>query len=183
LNDDARLKLAETLEAAGWSSARDPELNRTPERFFELLQSFADYGNPEPLSTFPAESKELVAATGLAFRSLCVHHIMPFFGYIDVVYAPGTQACGFGGILRAVQHFSRRPQVQERLVIDIANFLHNDLNADGVLVRCRARQMCVEIRRTDASPVFVSQHATGILNAGPRRDEALALLTRHEPAP
>lgn len=171
------------FEALGWQIDQDPELTRTPERFSELVAEFANFKGGPRLSTFPADSSDVIAVTAIAFRSLCVHHVMPFFGFIDVAYVPDTTACGFGGILRVIEHFSHRPQVQEKLVHQVAEHLSHELNAQGVLVRCRARQMCVEMRRTDAAPVFVTAHALGNLVEGTLRDEALATFAGNEPRP
>ena len=171
------------FDSVGWSPTTDTELDRTPERFTTLLADYSNFGEGPEISIFPAPSGEMVTVTAMAFRSLCVHHVMPFFGFVDVAYIPNDQACGFGGILRVVEHFSKRPQVQERLVKQIASHLNEQLKPKGVLVRCRARQMCVELRRTDASPVFVTTEGLGVLSEGDWRNEAMATFNNHEPLP
>lgn len=182
MSDEATQHLKVALEAAHWTAARNSEIGRTPERFLELLERFGAPRELAPLSTFETDSTDLVAATEISFRSLCVHHIMPFFGYIDIVYQPAGKACGFGGLLRAVEHFSHQPQLQEKLVDDLAAHLYEALGCAGVLVRCRARQMCVEMRRTDARPIFVTSRALGTL-AGDGGTLARHMLAQHEPAP
>lgn len=182
MNDDAAQNLKAALESVHWSTSRSAELERTPERFLDLIERFGAPRELAALSTFETSSTELVAATEISFRSLCVHHIMPFFGYIDIVYEPAGRACGFGGLLRAVEHFAHQPQLQEKLVEDIAVHLYGALGCAGVLVRCRARQMCVEMRRTDARPVFVTSHALGTLR-GEAGTLARQMLAQHEPAP
>lgn len=183
MNPKAKDHAAQMLAVLGWTAEADPELARTPERFTTLLSGFCEFGPAPDLSTFPAESSEPILLTAIAFRGLCVHHIMPFFGYIDVAYVPGDLALGFGGIIRLVEHFSHKPQVQERLVQELGDHLQAALGAKGVLVRCRARQMCVEMRRTDAAPVFITTHALGCLVDGQLRAEAMAAFAVNEPAP
>jgi GTP cyclohydrolase I len=183
LNSKATDHATKMLAELGWTAEVDAELARTPERFTTLLLGFSEFGAPPEFSTFPAESHEPILLTAIAFRSLCVHHVMPFFGYIDVAYVPEDRALGFGGIIRLIEHFSRKPQVQERLVQELGDHLGTSLRARGVLVRCRARQMCVEMRRTDATPVFITTHALGCLADGQLRGEAMAAFAVNEPAP
>ncbi len=183
MNLKAKNHAVDMLTELGWTAEADPELARTPERLTTLLSGFCEFGVPPEFSTFAAESDEPILLTAIAFRSLCVHHVMPFFGYIDVAYVPGDRALGFGGIIRLIEHFSHKPQVQERLVKELGDHLQTALGARGVLIRCRARQMCVEMRRTDSAPVFITTHALGCLADGPFRSEAMAAFAVNEPAP
>ena len=139
--------LAAFLEQLGLDLDEE-QLQRTPERVTELFRSlFASVNQDEPeMSTFPVESKDLVSVGGIAFRSLCVHHLVPFFGTVDIAVAPDAIAAGFGSFSRLVEFASAKPQLQERLTAEIADMIEAQLAPRGVFVRTRARQMCVELR-------------------------------------
>jgi GTP cyclohydrolase I len=77
---------------------------------------------------------------------MCAHHLLPFFGTIDLVYQPSTDIVGFGSLRRLIEHHARRPQVQERLCSAVADGLMSAVAPRGVLVRSRARHLCVEMR-------------------------------------
>lgn len=179
--------LRDALLALGLDPQCDAELERTPERLCELLCDLTS-GEHEPaprMSTFTSSaisSKEPVLLCALPFHSLCVHHMLPFFGTLDIAYIPNEQLVGFGSITRQIEHFSRRPQIQERLVQQIADELLNQLAPHGVLVRCRARQMCMELRGAKKRGVLLSTAAYGVLTKGPQRDEIMAQFMREETA-
>lgn len=177
--DRAAALFSETLAALALSPEKtsDPELARTPERFTELLAELTDglREAPPKLSAFPASdsSKDTVLVCALPFHSMCVHHLVPFFGTIDVAYIPGENIIGFGSIGRVVEHFAKRPQVQERLVREVGEYLEEHLEPEGLIVRCRARQMCMELRGVRKRAILVSSYSSGQLERGPERDEIL----------
>ncbi|WP_249755950.1 GTP cyclohydrolase I [Microvenator marinus] len=167
------------LEALGLSAEKDPELAETPRRVSELLADLTASAKLDPpqLSTFPAQNHETVIVEHIEFRSMCVHHMLPFFGTIDIAYIPDARLAGFGGFLRAVEYVSRKPQVQERLVQELADILQDALSPKGLLIRCQARQMCVEMRR-DTIAKFTSFASTGELSGGPERESVLNQLAQ-----
>lgn len=180
--------LRDYLRALGLDETVDPELRETPERFTELLrQMFAGVdAEPPRMSTFPVDSMgatdaseaagagEPVIMAALPFQSMCVHHLVPMFGTIDVAYVPADRMVGFGSVGRVVDHFARRPQVQERLVAEIAGYLADHLKPEGVLVRCRARQLCMELRGAKKRGILQSSASRGVLADGPLRAEVIA---------
>jgi GTP cyclohydrolase I len=171
------------LAALGLTPADDPELARTPERFAELLSELVPVADPPCLSTFDLTGQpEPVILCALPFQSLCVHHLLPFFGTIDVAYVPDRYIVGFGSIGRVIDHFARRPQMQERLVQQIADLLQDQLQPAGLLVRCRARQMCMELRGARKRGALLSLASRGVLTSGPLRAEALAAFAAAEEA-
>ena len=180
--DDAVEHARALFESLGLSPEDDPELAQTPERFTELLRDlFSDRDtSPPAMSTFEAdyigeaEASEPVLLEDLPFYSMCVHHVVPFFGTIDVVYVPDETMTGFGSVGRVIDHFAARPQIQERLVRQIAEHLDDELDPEGVLVRCRARQMCMEMRGATKRGRLTSLASTGCLTEGERRRDILA---------
>lgn len=157
------------LESIGFDASVDPQLAETPERVCAMLDDlFSSVGREAPkMSVFEADehSKGPVLVMGMPFRSMCVHHFVPFFGTIDVAYLPDEQISGFGSFGRIVEWASRRPQIQERMVGEIAAVIEEQVNPMGLIVRCRARQMCVEMR-SGRPGTYVSIAASGALAAG-----------------
>jgi GTP cyclohydrolase I len=127
----------------------DPEGAETAGRWLSVLEDFAPGRPPPALDCFPAPGGDVVRFTGLPFHSLCVHHLLPFFGQADIVYRPVDRIAGLGAVARALRHFSRQPQLQERLAAQLADHLHAALAAP-VGVRLRARQLCMEMRGAES---------------------------------
>lgn len=181
--DDAVRHFRAFLNALGLTPEVDSELDRTPERFTQLLIDMSQgLRTPAPdISAFDivdAIDHEPVLLIGLPFSSLCVHHLLPFFGTIDVAYIPGPKMVGFGSIGRVIDHFAQRPQVQERLVTEIADYLQTHLQPTGLLIRCRARQLCMEMRGAQKSGDLISFAARGTLKSGELRQEIIQQFLR-----
>lgn len=152
---DARTRLVAArfrgvMEALGLDLA-DPNLADTPARVaraWRFLFSGLEPGSEPELRTFPnAEGySQMVAVTGIRFHSLCAHHFLPFFGTAHVAYLPEGRLVGLSKLARAVEHFARRPQVQEQLTEQVAGFLDLRLAPAGVMVVVEARHFCMEMR-------------------------------------
>ena len=80
------------------------------------------------------------------FSSICVHHLLPFFGVAHVAYLPGEYQIGISKIARIVDYYARRLQVQERLTRQIAEILFDRLKAGGVGVVIEAQHLCMMMR-------------------------------------
>ena len=184
---DAERHFLDTLRALNLDATQDDELSRTPARFTQMLAELTAslHTQPPPVSVFPAKQgpPDPVLVCALRFHSICVHHLVPFFGTMDIAYIPGDSLIGFGGVGRVVDHFARRPQVQERLVKQIGEHLEETLQPAGLLVRCRARQLCVELRGLQKRALFVSSYSSGALAGGPQRDEVLRQFAAQEVEP
>lgn len=93
--------------------------------------------------TLDAPHDGIVNVHGINFYSICAHHFLPFFGTIDVAYVPGDRILGLGKFPRLVQAYSRRFQIQEFLVRDIANEVLTSGGARAVWVKSSGRHMCM----------------------------------------
>ncbi len=83
----------------------------------------------------------LVAVQRIPFSSLCEHHLVPFYGSMDIVYLPHAgRVAGVSRFVEAVDVLARRPQLQERLTREVAEAVMRGLSAEGALVVCRAHQ-------------------------------------------
>jgi GTP cyclohydrolase I len=150
-DDEARAAVRVLLEWIGEDADRKG-LVRTPER---VLRSYADwysgYGeNPAEIlgSSFPdAEGfKDLVALTNIDFESHCEHHMAPFIGQAHVAYLPADKVVGVSKIVRVVNAFAKRLQVQEKLTQQIADCINEELKPRGVAVVLQARHECMTTR-------------------------------------
>ncbi len=95
------------------------------------------------------EEDQIVLASDIQFSSLCEHHLLPFVGKIHVAYVVGEEGkvAGFSKIIRIVNYYASKPQIQERLVSEIADALmQSDLHPKGVIVIGDAVHMCSYVR-------------------------------------
>jgi len=137
---------AEFLRALGVGLDSE-SLKATPER---MARAYAELFTPRPfdLTTFPNDEgyDELVLARDIPVRSVCEHHLLPFVGVAHVGYLPGERILGLSKLARVVEHLARRPQVQERLTKQVADWLHEQLRPTGVGVVIEAEHTCMTLR-------------------------------------
>jgi GTP cyclohydrolase IA len=131
------------------------------------------------LRTFPNEEgyRQMVIEREIPFQSLCEHHFLPFTGRAYVAYLPGAFILGLSKLARVVEHFAHRPQVQERLTQQVADWLHNELAPEGVGVVLVAEHLCMTLRgarATGTTTVTSALHGT-LLNDHRAREEFFTL--------
>ena len=174
----ARRAIAELIRALGLDPAAEPELAETPERVAEMYRemlSGLDPANDPELVTFPHEGQgDLVVVRELPFHSLCVHHFVPFFGRALVAYLPDRTIVGISGAARLLEHYARRPQLQERLGQQIADHLERLVRPRGVAVILEARHLCMEMRGIRKPGIVETRAVRGEL-ADPRWADTLRL--------
>jgi GTP cyclohydrolase I len=118
-----------------------------------------------------------VLVRGIRFASICVHHLLPFFGLASVAYLPSTRLAGLSKIGRVVDLHARRLQTQERLTRAIVTTLERGLEPRGALVVLSAEHTCMTLRgvRKEESRM-VTRASCGVYETdAAARDEALAL--------
>ena len=179
-HERAQAAAAELLEALGYR-LDDENIAETPRRvaaaYAELLTPIAF--NP---TTFPNEEgyDELVVATHIPFHSLCMHHLLPFYGIAHVAYLPGERIVGLSKLARVVDYFARDLQVQERLTQQVSRWLEDALQPRAVGVVLEAEHLCMSIRGVrKPGAKTVTSSLTGLLRTDARtREEFLALVRR-----
>ena len=153
-------------------------LRATPGR---MARAYAELFTPRPfdLTTFPNDEgyDELVLARGIPVRSVCEHHLLPFVGVAHVGYLPDSRILGLSKLARVVEHFASRPQVQERLTKQVADWLSTQLAPKGVGVVIEAEHTCMTLRGVRAAgSSTVTSTMLGILRSDARsRQEFFAL--------
>ncbi len=166
------------LAACGLSAADEPHLARTPERvaglYAEVLAGHDPATEPE-LATFPhAGEGDLVLLRDVTFHSICVHHLVPFFGRALIAYLPGDRIIGLSGMARLLERYARRVQLQERLGQQVAEHLERLVAPRGLAVILEARHLCMEMRGIRKAGLVETRIVRGEL-AEPRWAESLRL--------
>ena len=121
-------------------------LLETPKRFVKF---FTEFLNPPKweCTTFEGEGyDEMIIQTNIPFHSLCEHHIAPFFGTGTIAYVPNKKIVGLSKLARTLETFARRLQNQERITMQVADFLWKELEPKGVAVQLTAKHLCMEMR-------------------------------------
>ncbi len=168
---------ADLLRAIG-ADVDAPDLAATPRR---VASSLAELVTPVPFSatTFANEGDydELVLVRDIPFQSLCMHHLLPFVGMAHVAYLPGERIIGLSKLARIVETFAHDLQLQERMTVQIADWLDRELQPRGVGVVLSAEHTCMTIRGVrKPGAKTVTSALRGALRDDPRtRQELLSL--------
>jgi GTP cyclohydrolase I len=145
-------------------------LAATPAR---MARAYAEMFTPRPfdLTTFPNDAgyDELIIAGSIPVQSVCEHHLLPFVGVAHVGYLPGERILGLSKLARVVELFARRPQVQERLTQQVADWLHDHVAPRGLGVVVEAEHLCMTMRGVGA---FGATTVTSALHGQLRSDAA-----------
>ena len=154
------------------------ELRETPAR---MTQAFAELfdGRQPRLTTFPNDEgyDELVLARAIPFRTVCEHHLLPFSGVAHVAYLPGDRLLGLSKLARIVEFLAARPQTQERLTRQLADYVAGRLSARWAGAVLEADHTCMTLRGVRAQGTkTVTTALAGPLRADPQyRAEFLAM--------
>jgi GTP cyclohydrolase I len=177
--DAAQVAAGQFLRALGVGLDRESTRD-TPRR---MAEAYAELLTPRAfdLTTFPNDEgyDELVLARSIPVQSVCEHHLLPFVGVAHVGYLPGDRILGLSKLARVVEHFARRPQVQERLTKQVADWLQDNLAPRGVGVVVQAEHLCMSVRGVRAGGTStVTSALQGLIRDQPStRAEFLALTT------
>ena len=175
----AERAVADLLAALGQNPTAG-ELADTPRR---VAATYAELLTPPPfiLTTFPNDEgyDELVLAKAIPFASLCQHHLLPFTGVAHVGYLPADRILGLSKLARVVELFARRLQLQERLTVQVADWLQAQLEPKGVGVVLEAEHQCMTLRGVRAAGArTVTSALHGRLRTDPRSRQEFLALTR-----
>ncbi|WP_299317217.1 GTP cyclohydrolase I FolE [uncultured Maribacter sp.] len=155
-SDDAKIEsiqhyFSKIMEELGLDLT-DDSLSGTPYRFAKMYVKELFYGlnpkNKPKLSVFENkyEYKKMLIEQNITIDSSCEHHFLPITGHAHIAYMPKDKVIGLSKINRLVDYYSHRPQVQERLSLQILKDLQGILNTKDVIVMITAKHLCVSSR-------------------------------------
>jgi len=168
---DPNASLEEAVRTLLAEIGEDPSregLARTPERVRRMYDELtAGYHvDPDGLmngACFTVDYDEMVVVRDIEFFSLCEHHLLPFIGKAHVGYLPRGRVIGLSKIPRIVDMYAQRLQVQERLTVQVADFLMEQLEPKGVACVIEATHLCTMmrgVRKQEATMVTSSMTGT-----------------------
>lgn len=156
LDDDLKIELIEKhfreIMLILGLDLNDDSLSGTPHRVAKMYVKEMFKGlNPKNLPAVKLfenkyQYKNMLVEKNISFHSVCEHHFVPIIGKAHVAYIPNGKVVGLSKLNRIVRYFAQRPQVQERMTIQIANMLKETLGTNDVAVLIEADHMCVAMR-------------------------------------
>ncbi|WP_420572080.1 GTP cyclohydrolase I FolE [Kordia sp.] len=163
----------------------DDSLSGTPYRFAKMYVKELFYGlnpsNKPKLSTFENkyEYGKMLVEQNITIDSACEHHFLPIVGHAHVAYIPKKRVIGLSKINRLVDYYAHRPQVQERLSLQILKDLQNDLETEDVIVMIVAKHLCVSSRGIkDKNSFTTTIEYSGSFKNDQKRQEFLDIVTK-----
>ncbi|MEA1912350.1 MAG: GTP cyclohydrolase I FolE [candidate division WOR-3 bacterium] len=183
--DQKRVKRAirEIIKAIGEDPDREG-LKRTPERVAKMFIDIFKGVNEEPEKAIKvyhsANYDEIIIIKGIPFYSFCEHHLLPFFGKVNIAYIPkDDKITGYANLVEVVEIFSQRLQLQERMTSQIADSIMKILKPMGAFVIIEARQLCLEMQGLKKQgETTVTSAIRGAFERERTRLEALNLMER-----
>ncbi len=172
INVEAAVENLLTALEINWREDHNQE--HTPMRVAKMLihETFSGRYYPLPKVTdFPnvTNADQLITVGPLDVKSTCAHHLQPIFGsaWIGVLPKPDGKIIGLSKFNRIVEHFARRPQIQEEMTSQIADYLHQVLNPEGLMVFIKARHFCICNRGVNQDSLTTTIVAKGGLRDNP----------------
>ena len=137
------------MHAIGEDPGREG-LQGTPKRVSELYAEIFSGLTLDPTevidAVFDEQSRDPVVMRNVIFYSVCEHHLLPFFGSVNLAYVPKGKLAGLSKLVRAVEVAAKRPQIQERLTGQVADAIYNALQPHVVAVEIEAEHLCMSMR-------------------------------------
>ncbi len=157
----------------------EEELKNTPDRFKRFIDEWKSKRNDFKFTMFDSPGyKGMIIIKDIAMSSLCAHHLLPFTGKAHIGYVVKDKICGASKLVRTLEKFSSKPQTQEKLTMEVANFLDKNLKPEGVAVVIEAAHDCMKIRGVkNPSSVMITSELRGVFDSNPAtRDEFMRFI-------
>lgn len=137
------------IEGIGENAAREG-LVETPDRiarmYEEIFAGLNEDASVHLSKTFSTQNTDMIIEKDITFYSMCEHHFLPFYGKAHIAYIPNGRVAGLSKLARTVEVYARRPQLQERMTVQIADAIMENLDAKGAMVIIEAEHMCMTMR-------------------------------------
>ncbi len=181
--DQERIKklIRELIIEIGEDPTREG-LKDTPERIGRMYQEiFRGYESDSELLVQFSEDSDAVVARDIQFYSMCEHHMLPFFGKIHIAYSPNGRVFGISKLIRLVEKYSKRLQIQERLTKNIADELFAQ-GVKGVVVVADAEHLCMRMRGVRNNATLTTSAYRGIYENKEEKESIMAMIRKHTPS-
>jgi len=168
------------LQAIGENMDREG-LRDTPRRVADMYSELTEGYLMKPEEILAREWSEvtgMVVAKDIGFFSLCEHHLLPFHGKVNIGYIPSKTVVGLSKLIRLVDCFSKRLQLQERMTKQIADALNENLHPYGVAVVIQARHLCMEMRGVKSGADIITSELRGQFEKLETRNEFFEMLRK-----
>jgi len=175
--DEERIKklVRELIVEIGEDPTREG-LTKTPERVANSYKEiFSGYDSNSELSVQFSEDSEVVVVRDIQFYSMCEHHILPFFGKIQLAYSPNGRVFGISKLVRLVEKYSRRLQIQERMTKNIADELYSQ-GVKGVAVITEAEHLSMKMRGVKNNASVSSAAFRGIYEKKEEKENVINII-------
>ena len=189
LSDDEKIAIIEDyfkkiMQTLGLDLS-DDSLNGTPHRVAkmyvkEIFAGINPISKPK-ISLFENKYQygKMLVEKNISLYSFCEHHFLPFYGTVDVAYISTGEVIGLSKIHRIVNYFAKRPQVQERLTIQVFNELKNILKTEDVAILIDAKHLCVASRGIkDVTSSTVTIEAGGVFKDTEKWTDFMSIIGR-----
>ena len=160
-------------------------LQKTPKRAAKAMAFLTQGYEVNPISLiesakFTENYNQMIIVKDIEFYSLCEHHILPFFGKVHIAYFPNENITGLSKLVRVVEAYTRRLQVQERLTVQIHDCIKEALNPAGVAVVVEASHLCMQMRGVESpsSKTVTSEYSGKFLDDYKVREEFLTQINK-----
>ena len=173
--DRVRKLVRELIIELGEDPTREG-LRGTPDRIADMYEEiFAGYDSDSELSVQFSEDSDAVVVKDIKFYSMCEHHMLPFFGKVSIAYLPSGRVFGVSKLVRLVEKYAKRLQIQERMTKDIADELHAQ-GVKGVMVLSEAEHLCMKMRGVKNDATMTSAAYRGFYERKENREDVVAII-------
>ena len=178
--DTIALHFSEIMKQLGLD-LKDPSLKDTPKRVAKMFVNetcSALFEAPPKVTTFPNIAyDQMVIIKDIGIYSMCEHHFLPFFGKVHLGYIPNKEVGGLSKFNRIAKYYAAKPQLQERLTNEIAEYVKKVLKTNNVAVMVECTHLCVCSRGVkDINSTTVTSSLDGIFRGKEVRSEFFNLI-------
>lgn len=148
----------------------------TPDRMASMYEEiFGGYHMDAELDVTFSDETDVVIARDIQFYSMCEHHMLPFFGKIHIAYVPTGRVFGISKLVRLVEKYSRRLQIQERLTKEVADELMR-MGVKGAMVIAEGEHLCMRMRGVRNNSSILTLGYRGVMEQKDLREHVLAII-------
>ena len=176
MNKDRIKRLVRELIAEIGEDPTREGLMGTPARIADMYtEIFKGYDAESELSVKFSEDSDVIIAKDIQFYSMCEHHMLPFFGKIAIAYSPNGKVFGISKLVRLVEKYTKRLQIQERITKNIADELYSE-GVKGVIVITDAEHLCMKMRGVENDAKVTTVAYRGIYDKKEARTDILGMI-------